>query len=78
MSILKVLGAKRRIGGNPETQKEFLETLESDAPKRPLERHRKNSPIANKFALGYTYQDVLDTDHEGMGTTILINPMIYH
>ena len=26
------------LGGSPETQKEFLETLASDAPKRPQDR----------------------------------------
>ena len=47
-------------------QKEFLETLNSDAPKRQQDRHRKHAHVANAFALGYTYQDVLDTDHEGI------------
>jgi dynein light intermediate chain 1 len=27
-------------------------------------QHSSKPPIANEFALGYTYQDVLDTDHE--------------
>ena len=53
------------LGGTPETQKEFLEILASDAPKRPQDRHRKKPVVANDFALGYTYQDVLDADHEG-------------
>ena len=53
------------LGGGPETQKEFLETLASDAPKRPQDRHRTKPVVANEFALGYTYQDVLDADHEG-------------
>lgn len=48
-------------------QKEFLETLNSDAPRRQQDRHRKNAHVANDFALGYTYQDVLDADHEGIG-----------
>ncbi len=26
----------------------------------------RKAPVANQFALGYTYQDVLDADHEGM------------
>lgn len=39
--------------------------LESDIPKRPQDRNRKKPPIANEFALGYTYQDVLDADQEG-------------
>lgn len=54
------------IGGSPDTQKEFLDTLGSEnIPKRTQDRYRKKPPIANEFALGYTYQDVLDADHEG-------------
>ncbi|KAH8701821.1 dynein family protein [Talaromyces proteolyticus] len=55
------------LGGTPESQREFLETLSSDAsdPQLPNERRRgKAVPIANEFALGYTYQDVLDADQE--------------
>lgn len=53
-------------GGSPDTQKEFLDTLGSEnTPKRNQDRYRKKPPIANEFALGYTYQDVLDADHEG-------------
>lgn len=53
------------IGGTPDTQKELIETLASDAPKRPQDRHKRKPVIANEFALGYTYQDVLDADQEG-------------
>ncbi|KAL8916544.1 MAG: hypothetical protein Q9172_006261, partial [Xanthocarpia lactea] len=52
------------LGGNPELQREFLETLESDTSRRPQDRRRKKPPVANEFALGYTYQDVLDADHD--------------
>lgn len=53
-------------GGTPEVQKEFVETLAADStPKRPQDRQKRKPPIANGFALGYTYRDVLDTDHEG-------------
>ncbi|KAL8769387.1 MAG: hypothetical protein Q9209_004615 [Squamulea sp. 1 TL-2023] len=52
------------LGGNPELQREFLETLESDTSRRPQDRRRKRPPVANEFALGYTYQDVLDADHD--------------
>lgn len=56
-------------GGTPETQREFLDSLAKDASnRRPPDRGRK-PPIANQFALGYTYQDVLDTDHEGRSTS---------
>ena len=53
------------IGGTPDTQKEFLETLTSDNSKRPQDRQKRKPLVANEFALGYTYQDVLDTDQEG-------------
>ncbi|KAL8798776.1 MAG: hypothetical protein Q9200_007700, partial [Gallowayella weberi] len=52
------------LGGNPELQSEFLETLDSDTSRRPQDRRRKKPPVANEFALGYTYQDVLDADHD--------------
>ena len=38
----------------------------SESARRPVDRAREKPPIANDFALGYTYQDVLDTDQEGM------------
>ena len=53
------------IGGTPDTQKEFLEILTSDTSKRPQDRQKRKPLVANEFALGYTYQDVLDTDQEG-------------
>jgi dynein light intermediate chain 1 len=58
---------KFRTGGTPDTQKDFLESLSTDpsSNRRPPDRGRK-PPIANQFALGYTYQDVLDADHEGI------------
>ncbi|OXV06566.1 hypothetical protein Egran_05661 [Elaphomyces granulatus] len=54
------------LGGTSDNQREFLETLSLDSsdPRLPNERKRTNVPIANQFALGYTYQDVLDADHE--------------
>ncbi|EAT89750.2 hypothetical protein SNOG_03019 [Parastagonospora nodorum SN15] len=58
-------GANEGPGGTPETQREFLESVSTEGAnsRRPPDRGRK-PPIANQFALGYTYQDVLDTDHE--------------
>lgn len=59
------------VGGTPESQREFLDTLSADTsdpnvPGTMNERRRgKTPPIANQFALGYTYQDVLDADQEG-------------
>ena len=54
------------LGGSTETQKDFLDALQQDPNRRrPPERsQRKKPPIANQFALGYTYQDVLDADQE--------------
>jgi dynein light intermediate chain 1 len=67
------------IGGTPETQREFLESIATDptSNRRPPDRGRR-PPIANQFALGYTYQDVLDTDHEDtlarLSLYLLANP----
>ncbi|KAL2353048.1 dynein [Cryomyces antarcticus] len=55
------------LGGTPESQIEFLESLSHDptSRRRPLDRSRDPMPpIANRFALGYTYQDVIDADQE--------------
>lgn len=53
------------LGGNSEIQKEFLDVLAPESNQRLQERYRRKPPVANEFALGYTYQDVLDSDHEG-------------
>ncbi|KAJ9220250.1 hypothetical protein DTO027B5_1236 [Paecilomyces variotii] len=55
------------LGGTPDSQKEFLETLSSDPsnPQLSNEKRKGRVPsVANEFALGYTYQDVLDADHD--------------
>ena len=55
-------------GGTPESQREFLDTLSADASDPNLSNDRRKGrvpPVANQFALGYTYQDVLDADQEG-------------
>ncbi|KAL9593392.1 MAG: hypothetical protein Q9219_007573 [cf. Caloplaca sp. 3 TL-2023] len=52
------------LGGDSELQREFLETLETESSRRTPDRRRKKPPIANDIALGYTYQDVLDADHD--------------
>ncbi|KAK2676319.1 Dynein family light intermediate chain [Fusarium oxysporum f. sp. vasinfectum] len=51
------------LGGTPENQREFLESLSSSESKRNADR-LKIPPIANNFALGYTYYDVLDADQD--------------
>ncbi|KAI9729839.1 MAG: hypothetical protein M1834_006588 [Cirrosporium novae-zelandiae] len=50
------------LGGTPESQKDFLEGLSTDTGID--RRSKKPPPVANRFALGYTYQDVWDADHE--------------
>jgi hypothetical protein len=62
------------LGGSPESQREFLEALSAEDSRRNQDRQRKQPPIANSFALGYTYHDVLDADHEGME---VLNGFIY-
>ncbi|KAJ5280138.1 hypothetical protein N7478_005510 [Penicillium angulare] len=56
------------LGGTPESQREFLETFSADTSADPNlvndKRKGKTPPIANQFALGYTYRDVLDADQE--------------
>lgn len=45
--------------------------------KKGQDRHTaKQPPIANNFALGYTYQDVLDADHEGMSSSNSFRTML--
>ncbi|TLD21925.1 hypothetical protein PspLS_08220 [Pyricularia sp. CBS 133598] len=50
------------LGGTVETQRSFLETLSSDF-RRTLDTDHI-PPVANHFALGNTYYDVLDADQE--------------
>ncbi|KAH8588111.1 dynein light intermediate chain-domain-containing protein [Bisporella sp. PMI_857] len=53
------------LGGTTESQREFLEALSLDDSRKVQDRQNsKQPPIANNFALGYTYHDVLDADHE--------------
>ena len=74
-SMLKSVASGKRLpeknilvlGGTVDSQKEFLESLSGNEARRALDRKStKLPPIANSFALGYTYYDVLDTDQEGM------------
>ena len=60
-----------RPGGTPESQKEFGEAVATDptSNRRPPDKGRR-PPIANQFGLGYTYQYVLENDHEGTNTTL--------
>lgn len=50
------------LGGTVETQRSFLESLSSDFRKNLESDHIP--PVANHFALGNTFYDVLDADQE--------------
>lgn len=56
------------LGGSPDQQREFLEQLnpEQDGKRSRFSQTRKprSIPVSNKYALGYTYHDVLDADQE--------------
>lgn len=53
------------LGGTVESQREFIESLSNNDLRRNFDRGNKIPPVANQFALGYTYYDLLDADHEG-------------
>lgn len=53
------------LGGTPDSQRDFLESLSTPELRRNLDR-QKTPPIANNFALGYAYYDVLDADQDGL------------
>ncbi|KAH1616033.1 hypothetical protein KXX31_002105 [Aspergillus fumigatus] len=60
------------LGGTPESQREFIETLSVDTSDPTLiseKRRGRSPPVANQFALGYTYHDVLDADQEVVSTS---------
>ncbi|KAK0717353.1 dynein light intermediate chain-domain-containing protein [Lasiosphaeria miniovina] len=53
------------LGGTVDSQREFFESLSTTELRRTLDRQpSKKPPVANSFALGYTYYDVLDADQE--------------
>ncbi|KAL5598942.1 hypothetical protein BROUX41_003739 [Berkeleyomyces rouxiae] len=52
------------LGGSPDSQREFLESLSSGEQRWNSDRQSDAPPIANNFALGYTYYDVLEGDQE--------------
>ncbi|EXJ72207.1 uncharacterized protein A1O5_04711 [Cladophialophora psammophila CBS 110553] len=71
------------LGGTPDQQREFLEQLN---PPNQRARYANNdrrrqpriAPVSNRYALGYTYHDVLDADQEDvlarMNIYMLTNP----
>lgn len=53
------------LGGTVDSQREFFESLSNNDLRRSLDRNgSRMPPVANSFALGYTYYDVLDADQE--------------
>lgn len=53
------------LGGTVDSQREFFESLSNSELRRSFDRNGyKVPPVANSFALGYTYYDVLDADQE--------------
>lgn len=66
-----------KSGGSAESQIDFLDAISKNAATEtplPTFGHRRNirdrnqrkpPPIANQFALGYTYQDVIGADQDG-------------
>jgi len=56
------------LGGTVDSQREFFDAVSSATdPRRALDRNAGPSrvpPVANSFALGYSYYDVLDADQE--------------
>ncbi|KAJ9155378.1 Cytoplasmic dynein 1 light intermediate chain [Pleurostoma richardsiae] len=53
------------MGGTVESQRDFLEALSNNELRKGLDRQGSRiPPVANHFALGYTYYDLLDADHE--------------
>ncbi|KAH8662364.1 dynein light intermediate chain-domain-containing protein [Xylariales sp. PMI_506] len=61
------------LGGTADSQRDFVEAL-SDSQRRNLDRSKdKIPPIANSFALGYTYYDVLDADQDDILARVSVN-----
>lgn len=53
------------LGGTVDSQRDFIESLSNGELRRTLDRNAARlPPVANSFALGYTYYDVLDADQE--------------
>ncbi|KAK7985862.1 hypothetical protein PG988_003484 [Apiospora saccharicola] len=53
------------LGGTVESQRDFIGGLANNEGRRNADRgSHKIPPIANSFALGYTYYDVMDADQD--------------
>ncbi|KAK3364517.1 dynein light intermediate chain-domain-containing protein [Lasiosphaeria hispida] len=73
MSMLDSVASGKRLpektiivlGGTVDSQREFFESLSTSELRRALDRQgSRTPPVANSFALGYAYYDVLDADQE--------------
>ena len=71
------------LGGTPDQQREFLEQLNPPSLRprylnNDRRRQPRTAPISNRYALGYTYHDVLDADQEDvlarLNVYMLANP----
>lgn len=66
LGFLTVPDADIRVGGSVDSQRDFLESLSASRSRASLDNQdHKVPPVANSFALGYTYYHVLDADQEG-------------
>ncbi|KAL1859508.1 hypothetical protein VTK73DRAFT_7583 [Phialemonium thermophilum] len=64
------------LGGTVDSQREFFELLSNQDYRGELDRGApKLPPVANSFALGYTYYDVLDADQEDTLARISIHTL---
>lgn len=56
------------LGGSPEQQRDFLEQLNPPQDTTRLRynqvRRTRTAPVSNKYAMGFTYHDILDADQE--------------
>lgn len=69
------------LGGTEEQQRDFISSLSQDPPKNSRQRQsdrsakNKKTPIANQYALGYTYLDVYDAEHEDVLARLSIHTL---
>ncbi|KAF2155785.1 hypothetical protein K461DRAFT_81200 [Myriangium duriaei CBS 260.36] len=63
------------LGGTPDSQRDLIDSLAPEQPSAPQQQAQRRGnndraaktrriPLANRFALGYTYRDVQDVDGE--------------
>lgn len=64
------------LGGTPEAQKQLIQRIQQAASPAssnpsPNSQQQSNPKIANSFALGYTFVEFKDQDHDGMKLIII-------